>query len=224
MKHLFLSRSFLFCISIALFGACTQEDYSLNTELCVVKKSGDLSLCLLSDQGNVLYPTSSLDAEIYKEGQRYNVTYKVMEGSVSNQVNIFNMQPVLIKDAVSRALFTGSMGDLVWLVSKPWIGGGYLNFEFSYGYSDSNIKHGIYLVQETSANGNAGKNIYLTFGHDANGDATEDKATALVSFPFTSVLGIQDADSLIVNVLEGTVANPKQKTYRLAVPDEVKAN
>lgn len=226
MKHLFLRRSCSICLFILFLGACTQDDYSLKTDLCIVKESGDQSLYLLSDQGKVLCPSSSLNIETYKDGQRYSVTYKIMEGTALQKdetvVNIFNMQPVLVKDAVLIAQFSNSISDLVWLVSKPWAGGGYLNFEFSYSFSDSNIKHGIYLIQDTIVNGKSGENIYLTFGHDANGDASISKATALASFPFTSIYGIQHADSLVINVLEGTAASPKQQIYKLAVPTEIK--
>lgn len=226
MKHLFLSRNTIFCTFFVFLSACNQDDYSLKTDLCVVKESGDQSLYLLSDKGKALCPSSSLSAETYKEAQRYSVTYKTMEGTASQKdetvVNIFNMQPVLVKDAVLRAQFSNSISDPVWLVSQPWIGGGYLNFEFSYFFSDSNIKHGIYLVQETTVNGSTGENIHLTFGHDANGDASTNKATALASFPFNSVSGIKYADSLVINVLEGTTANPKQKTYMLVVPSEIR--
>jgi hypothetical protein len=227
MKPLFLSRSLLLCLIIVFAEACTKEDYSLKTNyvvsLCVVKESSNQDLYLLSDQGNALYPSSSLKAET--SGQRYQVTYKVMDGTSSKQdettvVSISNMNPVLIKEVVSRSLFTGSMNDFVWLECNPWSGGGYLNFEFIFDDSDSNIKHSIYLVQDST--GNAGKNIHLTFGHDANGDTSGHKATALASFPFSSISGIQKADSLIIKVLGGTEGSQTQTTYKLAVPDDVK--
>jgi len=227
MKPLFLSRSLLLCLFIIFAEACSREDYSLKTNyivsLCVVKESSNQNLYLLSDQGTVLYPSSSLNVET--SGQRYRVTYKVMEGASSKQdetavVSISNMEPVLIKNVVSRALFTGTMNDFVWFECSPWSGGGYLNFEFIFDYSDSNIMHGIYLVQDST--GNAGKNIYLTFRHDANGDTSKYETTALASFPFSSISGIQKADSLIIKALGGTEGSRIQTTYKLAVPDEVK--
>jgi hypothetical protein len=227
MKPLFLNKSILLCLFIILAEACSQEDYSLKTNyvvsLCVVKESSNQNLYLLSDQGTVLYPSSSLEAET--SGQRYRVTYKIMEGASSKQdetavVSISNMEPVLIKKVVSRTSFAGTMNDFVWLECNPWSGGGYLNFEFIFDYSNSNIRHSIYLVQDST--GNAGQNVYLTFGHDANGDTSKYETTALASFPFSSIPGIQKADSLIIKVLGGTVGSRTQTTYKLAVPDEVK--
>lgn len=191
-------------------------------ELCVVKELGNQSLYLLSDEGNILYPSSSLDSVKIKAGQRYRVTYKIMVGDASKQeetvIQVAGMQPVLIKDAVSRVLFSGTINDQVWLVSKPRFGGDYLNFEFSFGYSNTNIKHGIHLVQDSTTHENDVDIIYLTFGHDANGDSFQYKTSQLVSFPLTSIAGIHGTDSLIVTVLEGEAGNPVKTNYRLVTP------
>jgi len=190
-------------------------------ELCVVKERGDQSLYLLSDEGRILNPSSSLNAEKYIAGQRFRVTYIKMEGGASTSkdeavIEIKYMLPVLIKDAVSAKDFTKKINDPIWLVSQPRPGGGFLNFEFVFALKDTTVKHGINLVQDSFVHKSNMNKMYLTFGHDANKDASSEMVTALASFPLKSITDIQRADSLIIQVLEGT----KKNIYRLAVTDE----
>ena len=189
-------------------------------ELCIVKENGDKSLYLMTDDGNVLFPSSSLDTTTYKSGQRFRVTYIKLEGKTSSEgeaiVDIKQMLPVLIKNAVSRSLFSGSVNDPVWLNYKPWFGGGYLNFEFSFDSGlTSEIQHEVQLIQDSTVQVGTSRKIYLTFGHNANGDVSSEKVTALVSFPSGSISELNQADSLIVGVLEGS----KRYYYRLSVPN-----
>ena len=220
-------NSFTLILLIFLACSCSNTETSYLVELCVVKERGDQSLYLLSDEGHILNPSSSLNAEKYVAGQRFRVTYIKMEGGVSlskdeSVIDIKYMLPVLIKDAVSAKDFTDKkINDPIWLVSQPWPGGGYLNFEFVYGRTDATVKqHGIYLVQDSLVHKLNRYKIYLTFGHDANKDASSSKVTALASFPLNSITDIQRADSLIIHVLEGT----KENIYKLAVTDVIPGN
>jgi len=218
-------NSFTLILLIFLACSCSNTETSYLVELCVVKERGDQSLYLLSDEGHILYPSSSLDSEKYVAGQRFRVTYIKMEGGASLSkdeavIDIKYMLPVLIKDAVSAKDFTDkNINDPIWLVSQPWPGGGYLNFEFVFGLTDTAVKHGIYLVQDSLVHKSNMYKIYLTFGHDANKDASSAMGTALASFPLNSITDIQRADSLIIYVLEGT----KEQIYKLVVTDEFKS-
>ena len=214
-------NSFILIFLISLACSCSNTETSYLVELCVVKERGYQSLYLLSDEGHILNPTSSLNPEIYKVGQRFRVTYIKMAGSTSvskdeSDIEIKYLLPVLIKDAVSAKDFKDEkINDPIWLVSQPWPGGGFLNFEFSFGFTDAEVKHGIYLVQDSLVHKSNVNKIYLTFGHDANKDASSVMGTALASFPLNSITDIQHADSLIIHVLEGT----KRTIYKLAVTD-----
>jgi hypothetical protein len=203
-----------------LVCSCNKDETSYLADLCVVKERGDHTLYLLSDNDIILNPSSSLDSTKYGNGQRFRVTYIKMEGKTSSSKNeelveIRYMLPVLIRSAVAREDLTNKLDSPIWLLCKPWFGGGYLNFNFSFSYKDSKIEHGIYLVRDSLVHETSGdKNkIYMTFGHDANGDATSITTTALASFPVTSISGIESADSLIINVLEST----KYDKYRISV-------
>jgi hypothetical protein len=211
--HKCLTNSFLLAFLSVATIACDQNETSYIVDLCDIKEQGS-TLYLFSDGGATLYPSSSLDVATYKAGQRFRVTYVKLEGnSLSGEesmVEIKDMLPVLIKDVVTPGSFTDRLADPLWLVGKPWFGGSYLNFEFTYGYSeDSDIKHSIQLVQDSVSR----RKAYMTFGHNANGDAYDKKVTALASFPLSTFPERSNVDSLVIRVKEGS----KNKTYRLAV-------
>ncbi|MDD4922218.1 MAG: NigD-like C-terminal domain-containing protein [Bacteroidales bacterium] len=221
MMGLFCKQSFLLVFVLMFTGACSKDQTKYMVEICDVKESGNNLLYLLSDAGRILYPSSSRDVTINMRGQRFCVTYIELEGDALSDgeavVEIKDMLHVLVKDVVDRTLFTGTLNDPVWLVGKPWFGGDYLNFEFSYhNNADSDIEHNIELVQDSIVSSNQVKKIYMTFGHNANNDASLRMATAFFSFPTATITDIQNADSLIIRVLEGD----KQQLYRLAAPEE----
>jgi len=209
---------FLLAVICLLATSCSQGDYEMGTSyevtFGVVKERGDHKLYLYSDGGLSLFPSTSLDSINFKVGERYRVTYVRMNGYYTSDkeasINVSDMQRVLVKDAVPVSDFSGLLKDPIWVMNKPWFGGGYLNFEFSFSFSDSKIKHGIYLVQDSIGMDNK---IYMTFGHDANGDLPQNTTIALASFPLKSISRIDTADSLIICVPKSNAA----KVYKLAV-------
>ena len=210
----FCKQCFFLGFLLVLASACNQDQTNYIVELCDVKERGDESLYLFSDGGETLYTSSSSDLADYKAGQRFRVTYIKLEGKNTSKdevmIEVKYMLPVLIKDAISLESLNSAIKDPVWLINQPWYGGGYLNFEFSYGDNESSeIKHDIQLVRDSIAQ----NKVYMTFGHNANGDVSQKNVTALASFPLTSISGFQSADSLIVKVLEGS----KYTIYRLPV-------
>lgn len=211
----FFCKTGLMLFLLSVTGACAPDEVSYKVELCDVKKYGNESFYLLSDAGNILHPSISLTSSS-GQGQRFRVTYIELEDNNAPgdevTVQIKSMLPVLVKDAVNLSAFSGKLGDPVSLVGSPWFGGGYLNFEFSYENDEaSGIKHEIHLVQDSLVQ----NKLYMTFGHDANGDLSKEKVTALASFPLTSIPGFEDADSLILQVRESS-----GKIYRMGVRHE----
>ena len=157
-----------------LLSACSNDYTDVSTEyasgLCVVKQSEGLPVYLLTDDSLQLHPVSTLDSTIYEPGNRYLVTYVLMDQlSISGSAysaKVLDMQPVLIKDAIERANLPGTAGsDPVNLINQPWFGGGFLNFEFSFRYNDASIKHSVWLVCDSLTEKNGCKKRYLTFMH-----------------------------------------------------------
>jgi len=203
---LICKQGFFLGFLLMLASACNRDQTNYIVELCDVKERGDESFYLLSDGGETLYTSSSSDLADYKAGQRFRVTYIKLEGKNASKdevmIDVKYMFPVLIKDAMPLESLKVAIKDPVWLINQPWYGGGYLNFEFSYGKNESSeIKHDIQLVQDSTAQ----NKVYMTFGHNANGDVSPKNVTALASFPLTSISGFQSADSLIIKVLEGSI-------------------
>ncbi|MCK9310697.1 MAG: hypothetical protein M0P26_00300 [Bacteroidales bacterium] len=208
-----LCKIAFFMALVMIVYACNQDEVNYTVELCdVYEETGNGTLYLISDAGNTLNTSTALDTA-YKPGQRFKVTYIKLEGDnvLKNEatIEVKFMMPVIVKDAVTSSSCKEIFADPLWLIDKPWYGGGYLNFEFSYRKNDAiKIMHDTRLVQDSLAH----RKIYMTFGHNAHGDISKKSVTALVSFPLISIPDLPLADSLILNVLEGS----NKKVYKLA--------
>jgi len=202
-----------FMTLLTMACACNEDEVNYTVEFCDVKETGDGSLYLISDAGNTLNTSTALDTAC-KPGQRFKVTYIKLEGNnlLKNEatIEVKFMMPVIVKDAVTSSSCKEIFADSLWLVDKPWYGGGYLNFEFSYKKNEAKkIMHDIRLVQDSLVH----RKVYMTFGHNAHGDISQKSVIALASFPLISIPDLPLADSLILNVLEGS----DKKVYKLAV-------
>jgi len=217
MRDFCINKSFFLLLFVLLSGACSQGDYSMQTEylvdFCVVKERGSQSLYLASDAGRILTPSSSLDLTDSKVGQRYRVTYINIGGgqySVSETViKVIDMQPVFTENVMPLSQFPTGLKDPLSFISEPWQGGGYLNFEFSFRFSDQAIIHSIHLIQDSIVSRASKKLIYLSLVHDAAGDKLlENSALIFKSFPLNTVSGIEKSDSLIITALRENELKP----------------
>jgi hypothetical protein len=219
-------------IFAVLLNTGCSDDYmdmttSFQSDLCLVQQPlRGAPLQLLSDPGVLLMPSAELDTNVYKAGERYLVTYIPMDstGVSSNKltavsgrpVRIVDMQPVLVKPILNRADTLDLQGpDPVKLTTSPWLGGGFINLEFLLRFNNENIKHGVWLVADSMVHADGATVAYLSFLHNANGDASTKVATSLVSFPLNTLPGIDGADSLVVSVLEWASSGNKYNQYRI---------
>lgn len=217
---------------VALLSVGCSDEYkdmttSFQTDLCVIAQSHkDQSLSLITDIGALLFPAAELDSQYYKVGDRYLVTYIPMDSTgttpgkllaVSGRpVRVLEMQPVLVKPILDPSDSTGALGDdPVKLTTFPWLGGGFLNMEFKLRYHNETIKHGVFLIADSTVTRQDGATIYLTFKHNANGDGTNLLAASLVSFSLSSLPDLALADSLVVSLLEWTDNGNVINSYRL---------
>jgi len=209
-----LRKYFPLVVLLLLVSSCSNDETSYQTEFCVIEERGDQSLYLHSDSGYDLNPSSSLDDTIYEAGQRFRVTYIEM-GSMNTLsdgklIDVVDMLPVKILKTLKSET---QSNDPVWFVCEPWISGDFLNFEFSFGYQNSDKKHGIYLVKDSLVQGTNGRKIFMSFRHDANKDGSSVTATAFASSSLVLITESLDIDSLIISVQEGL----KNKRYSLAL-------
>jgi hypothetical protein len=205
-----ISIVFLIC---ALFQSCSSDD-NLNvttttyvSELCSVK--GWLPVYLLSDDGRTLNPVSSDDLGGFVENDRVFVTYNIV-GQGQNlsktnnyQINIYDIQSIPVLDVISRADLEYSISDPISMLSTPWLGGGFLNVEFSFGHSTLNIKHSLFMVYEGFENKDGKNIINLTFGHNAKSDPSVINSPAFASFRLNGINNIDKADSIFISVYNG---------------------
>jgi NigD-like C-terminal beta sandwich domain len=216
------SCSVLLVLALLCATSCSNEEMSNYTYYesawCVVQgRSNQISL--VTDQKDILKPSESLDSTQYKAGDRYRVIYITLGNqgyySTSSGAKLVKItgepQPVLVEDVIQHGSFTGSVNDPVWLNAKPFLGGGFLNFDFQFRNSHTDVKHGIHLLQDSLVN----RKLYLKFGHHANGDVSGSLESALASFPTSGLQNASDADSLII-LSQGDI---RLQNYRLALRD-----
>lgn len=200
----FNSYSILLVLALLATPSCMNEDLSNHTYYesawCVVQGRGS-QMAFFTDGKDILKPSESLDSTRFKAGDRYRVFYIPLGNqsyystvSGAKLVEITNFQPVYVEDIMMHATYHGSVNDTVWLNAAPFFGGGFLNLDFQFYSSETEIKHGIHLLQDSLVN----RKLYLRFGHDAKGDAKGNAASALASFPTNSLQHASDADSLII--------------------------
>lgn len=208
----------LFC---SLFSSCQSDEFSMDTYyttgLCTVVVNAQSS-SLLRDDGLILIPVSSSELNGFADGKRVLVTYNVIKTSANNtnssvQIKIFDIQSIPVLDILERKELSYRIEDPVWVLSKPWISGGYLNIEFGFGHSSLEIEHTVHLVYERMEIENGKKIVYMTFGHNAKSDPTKTISPAFVSFRMRSKKDVLDADSMIIYVHEGI----KWENYSLSV-------
>lgn len=208
-------------VALLAVTACSTEhldNYTLyDSAWCVVQGKGS-QMALVTDDKGILKPSESLDSLRFKAGDRYRVIYIPLGtqgvnyyATGSSLVEITNFQPVLVEDVLLRSTFNGVVNDPVWVNTAPFFGGGFLNFDFQFYSSESNVKHGIHLLQDSLAN----RKLYLRFGHDANADGKIKVSSALASFPIRSLKHDSQADSLIIRIKNEMT----DKVYRLALRD-----
>lgn len=219
----FKSCSALLALVLLITTACSSEDLSnytyYDSAWCVVYGKGS-QMALVTDNKGILRPSEALDSTRFKAGDRYRVVYIPLGNSEyytvtsgAKLVEITNFQPVLVEEVIQRTNFNGAVNDPVWVNADPFFGGGYLNFDFSFYSSETGIKHGIHLLQDSLVN----RKLYLRFGHDANNDTNSKTASALASFPIRSLKNYDLADSLIIQMRNVVKLN----TYRLALRDTI---
>jgi len=184
---------------------------------CVVQGRGS-QVAFVTDDKGILKPSESLDSTRFKAGDRYRIVYILLgeQGNYSTVsgaklVEIANLQPVFVEDVMLHSNFNGVVNDPIWLNDQPFFGGGFLNFDFQFNSSDTGIKHGIHLLQDSLVH----RKLYLRFGHDDNGDVTNKTASALASFPTKSFKQASDADSLIIQLRDVSGYH----SFRMALKD-----
>lgn len=219
---MFKLNCFSLVLVLALFTTPSCSDQymgnytAFESAWCVVQGKGN-QMAFFTDNKDILKPSQSLDSTRFKAGDRYRLFFIFLgnQGSYSSSsaklVEIENLQPVFVADVLLRSHFNGTVNDPVWLNDKPFFGGGYLNFDFQFHSSDSGIKHGIYLLQDSLVN----RKMYLRFAHDNNGDESNKAASALASFPTKSLNQASYADSLIIKWRDEYGFN----SYRIALKD-----
>lgn len=218
------TSTFLSLFLTVCLAACTSDYMDMSTafrsELCVVKSSVGQSVSLYSDMGRMLNPISELDSAKYKPGTRYLVTYIVLDStnpsfskivSDSYSIRVKELQSVLVKPIMRADELPSPVvdEDPIKLLSKPWLGGGFLNMEFMLRYDNENpdMKHAwLMLIDSTKTEGSS-KNTYLTFIHDAHDDGQAKSASTLVSFDCDTLLYREQPDSLFIRVYQWDADN-----------------
>lgn len=193
------------------------DDYQ--SKWCVVQGTGQ-NLRFLADDGTVLKPSEPLDTANFKVGDRYRVLYMLLgttsyysTSSVAQLVEIEHLQRVLVKNINTGDSLKLMHSDPISINQYPFIGGGFLNFDFNFEFYNYNVKHSIELVQDTLV----GRVCRMRFLHLAKNDYGPNLAAALVSFPIRTIDRSQ-TDSLVVEVMQ---YDDQIRAFRIALDDSI---
>lgn len=180
----------------------------------------DKNLHLLTDDGELLKPSVPLDTALFKAGERYRALYMSYGttsyysiGSVAQLVEIENLQRVLVKNINTSDSLNSTNGDPISINQYPFIGGGFLNFDFNFDFNNKNVLHNIELVQDSLV----GRVCRMRFLHLAKNDNGPNLATALVSFPIRT-FDRSITDSLVVEVMQ---YDNQIRAFRIALDDSI---
>lgn len=208
--------SFLpFLALIIAMSSCSKDD-SLSVEyrydFCTVVKDTENEIIFVTDDSLQLLPVNNINMSKIKNGERYSVLYNILGLKYNGfyRINVSDIQPVVLKD-IADSLNRES--DYVEVITS-WVGGSYINIKFSFKYYNNNIKHDIWLSDDSLAETPEGKKIiYLDFGHSQNGDAAIKETVGYASFNMESIENLQNADSIILKCRNEIVTGFSRTVY-----------
>jgi hypothetical protein len=206
-----------YSLIVLFFGLMSCSNYvdDYQSKWCMVQGVAT-NLYFLADDGEVLKPSNSIDTVFCKSGERYRVLYMSLGttsyysgNSRAELVEVESLQRVLVKNINTGDSLKSIHGDPISINQPPFIGGGFLNFDFNFEYNNIDIQHSVELVQDTLD----GSVCRMRFLHLAKSDYGSHQATALVSFPIRTY-DCSVIDSLVVEVLQ---YDNQLRTYRIAL-------
>jgi len=212
MKINIIAKILIIIISCTLFNACTIDHFDsgnyYTSALCTVKTTNQ-TLCLENDEGITLIPYYSEDLKGYKEGERVFVTYNYVKSSSTStpsttlSIMIYDIQAIPVINIQKREELAYAVNDPVWLISKPWYGGGFINIEFDFRHSSLDLQHTVHMLYDKTETVNGKKVLYLIFGHNAKNDPKRTKSPAFVSVRTNNSSYLNQVDSIVISVKEG---------------------
>lgn len=198
MLQLFLISVFLLTLSCSKYE--TGGTWNYQNKWCKVQQVGS-HLMFLGDDGSLLQPSKDIDPTLFAVGNRFKILYiKLGEaGHYSGNADATLVELIHVRYVLVTPILVDSLrnvhSDPVALNDPPFIGGGYINFDFVFDFASKDIEHSIELVQDTIVN----RICKMRLLHLANGDRGGSFASALVSFPLNG-LDRSSIDSLVIDV------------------------
>lgn len=172
--------------------------------LCVAVPYEGRPYVLQMDKGDKIVASGDPESNV-KIGSRYSVYYSLIKPKQEDEVReaeIARMIPVTTIPLTypDSAKTSSAQGDPIEITKAFWLGGDFINVEFNFKISDSQIKHSLKLYYTSFDEEN--KELKLDFIHLANGDQPEQDLPAIVSFPLKSIHEFNQADTILIRVMQ----------------------
>ncbi|HPB36208.1 MAG TPA: NigD-like C-terminal domain-containing protein [Bacteroidales bacterium] len=205
-------RNKLLPLAVILSLISCSDDYGLmepagetwQSGLCVAVPHEGFPYVLQMDKGDKIVDGGEPESNV-KIGNRYSVYYSLIKPKQEDEVReaeIARMIPVTtIPLTYPDSLRTSSaQGDPIEISKAFWLGGDFINVEFNFKISDSQIKHTLKLL--FTSFDEEDKELKLDFIHLANGDLPVEDLPAIVSFPLKSIYEFNQADTILIRVMQ----------------------
>ena len=170
--------------------SCDNDGYSLGDfalDFATINPGVDNAYSLTLDDGTTLWPAAQNGFYKPKENQRAFINYTPLQDNfdgydmavkINEIIDILTKNPTVLNTATAD-----SLGNDPIRINQYWIGDGYLNIDFSVGFSPNGNKHFINLAK----NELNGKENYYNLLHNAYGDNGTYLGNGYVSFNLDSL-------------------------------------
>ncbi len=179
MKKTVFLLGILFCISIALVSCDDKDGHSLGdfkVDIATVDSLSSDTYALILNNGDKLWPAAADVAYFPKSNQRVFVNYTILsgqQGEYANYVKVNDIWNILTKSVVDLDVNNADeIGDDPVELNGMWIGGDYLNVDFSFNYGGVR-PHFLNLVNNTLNLDNTEDDVIeLEFRHNSYGSTS----------------------------------------------------
>jgi hypothetical protein len=214
-------KKFLFALSVALifgigFTSCLDDDQETTPvqylEMGVVKIGASDEIRVFTDSGLLLEFVSYPSSFEYEDSSRVMVKYSVNEeGEDADEydylVDVYSIQEIRLKDIIElNDESRDTIGDDQVFIHDIWVGGDFLNVDFSF-YGSGEV-HYINVIKDPEEQTDDTSEIYLEVRHDARGDEMKESRRGIMSLRLDSlqVEGLDEVELIFKN--QGFYAMP----------------
>lgn len=211
-------------VAIIVFGSCVdhqKENYNHYTDIATIENASQQTSFFMKMDNDTRLKTIASSIAYYrpKDGQRVIANYSILSTPADSETYRYNVKLNDVYEILTKGIFKltpetmDSIGNDPIRLHDMWIGGEYLNVEFSYpGY---NRVHYINLISDSTKTYTDNR-VHLEFRHNANDDYPSYSKWGMVSIDLRSLKATVIADSVNLTIhVKEFAAGSTDKSYNM---------